>query len=241
MTEQALRALLDEMLALGRETEWVEFKHNQEDPDEIGEYISCLANSACLHEKAEAYLIWGIENNSLRPIGTTFKPFLAKVGNEELENWLSSQLSPGIEFRWYEIIYKGVTLAVTVIPAASHTPIQFKGTEYIRVGSYKKKLKEIPEKQKELWRKLSLAAFEKGIARSGATSEDVLRLIDYPASFELLGITLPDSRVGILDRLQEQRIILTRGVDNYEITTWERCCLRKSWTISIGWAGRLSG
>jgi predicted HTH transcriptional regulator len=105
-----------------------------------------------------------------------------------------------------------------VIPAACHTPIQFKGIEYIRIGSYKKKLKDIPEKQKELWRKLSLTAFEKGIARSNATSEDVLRLIDYPGCFELLGITLPDSRVGILDRLQEQKVILTRGVDRYDLT-----------------------
>lgn len=218
MTEQALGALLDELLAMGRETEWVELKHNQHDPDEIGEYISCLANSACLHEKPEAYLIWGIEDNSLRPVGTTFKPFLAKVGNEELENWLSTQLSPGVEFRWYETIYRGVTVVVTVIPAASHTPIQFKGTEYIRIGTYKKKLKDTPEKQKELWRKLSLTAFEKGIARSSATSDDVLRLIDYPGCFELLGIALPDSRVGILDRLQEQKVIVTRGIDSYDVT-----------------------
>jgi len=218
MTDQALRALLDELLALGRETEWVEFKHNQDDPDEIGEYVSCLANSACLHVKPEGYLIWGIENSSLQPVGTIFKPFLAKIGNEELENWLSTQLSPGIEFRWYEVLYRGFTLVVMVIPAASHTPIQFKGTEYIRVGSYKKKLKDIPEKQKELWRKLSLTAFEKGIARSGATSDDVLRLIDYPGCFELLGIPLPDSRVGILDRLQEQKVIVTRGIDCYDLT-----------------------
>ena len=94
MTDQALRALLDEMLALGRETEWVEFKHNDEDPDDIGEYISALANSACLHEKPEAYLVWGIESQTLRPIGTTFKPYIAKIGNEELENWLSRLLSP---------------------------------------------------------------------------------------------------------------------------------------------------
>ncbi len=43
-------------------------------------------------------------------------------------------------------------------------------------------------------------------------------MIDYPACFELLGITLPDSRVGILDRLQEQEVILTRGVDRYDLT-----------------------
>jgi len=218
MTDQALRAMLDEMLALGRETEWVEFKHNDEDPDDIGEYISALANSACLHEKPEAYLVWGIESQTLRPIGTTFKPYIAKIGNEELENWLSRLLSPGVEFRFYETLYQGVTIVVMVIPATSHTPIQFKGTEYIRVGSYKKKLKDMQEKQKELWRKLSLTAFEKGVARSGASSEDVLRLIDYPTFFSLLGIPLPDSRVGILDRLQEQKVIITRGVDSYDIT-----------------------
>ena len=49
--------LLASLLALPHETEWVEFKHNNADPDEIGEYVSALANAAALHGKERAYLI----------------------------------------------------------------------------------------------------------------------------------------------------------------------------------------
>jgi predicted HTH transcriptional regulator len=38
--------LILELLKLPKETEWVEFKHNNSKPDEIGEYISALSNSA---------------------------------------------------------------------------------------------------------------------------------------------------------------------------------------------------
>ncbi len=43
-----LANLLRELCKLPKETEWVEFKHNNDDPQLIGEYISALANSAAL-------------------------------------------------------------------------------------------------------------------------------------------------------------------------------------------------
>jgi ATP-dependent DNA helicase RecG len=51
-----LISLLHELCALPKETEWVEFKENNDNPEEIGEYISALANTAALQRKAFAYL-----------------------------------------------------------------------------------------------------------------------------------------------------------------------------------------
>jgi len=51
--------LIKQLILLPEETEWVEFKHNNSDPYEIGEYISALANSAPFQEKSSAYLVWG--------------------------------------------------------------------------------------------------------------------------------------------------------------------------------------
>ena len=48
------RGLVEELVKLSVETEWVEFKHNRADPEEIGEYISALANSAALVNKVHA-------------------------------------------------------------------------------------------------------------------------------------------------------------------------------------------
>jgi len=41
-------SLVQELRKLPHETEWVEFKVNNADPEEIGEYLSALANSVCV-------------------------------------------------------------------------------------------------------------------------------------------------------------------------------------------------
>ena len=59
-----LLSLVRELCKLPHETDWVEFKLNQDAPQEIGEYISALANAATLQGKAQAYLLWGVENGT---------------------------------------------------------------------------------------------------------------------------------------------------------------------------------
>lgn len=43
--------LVSELTTLPKETEWVEFKLNNSNPQEIGEYISALSNSALISSK----------------------------------------------------------------------------------------------------------------------------------------------------------------------------------------------
>src|SRR2546427_4307377 len=62
MTPRQLSSLLVELLGLPHETEWVEWKHNNSDPAMIGEYLSALSNSAALHGRETAYMVWGIED-----------------------------------------------------------------------------------------------------------------------------------------------------------------------------------
>ncbi|MGZ3486259.1 MAG: ATP-binding protein, partial [Isosphaeraceae bacterium] len=95
MTDAQLSALLIELTSLPDETEWVEWKHDDTSKEigpYIAEYLSALANSAALHSKETAYLVWGIEDGTRNVVGTKFKPRKAKQGNEELENWLMRSL-----------------------------------------------------------------------------------------------------------------------------------------------------
>jgi ATP-dependent DNA helicase RecG len=62
-SSEYLEGLLHELRALPRETEWLEFKESYAEPQDIGEYISALANSAALAGKAAAYLVWGIRDS----------------------------------------------------------------------------------------------------------------------------------------------------------------------------------
>jgi len=88
MKSSEFRSKIDELLRLPSETEWVEFKHNNDNPQEIGEYLSAISNGAALHGKRTGYLVWGIQDGSHAVLGTTFRPKQAKKGNENLESWL---------------------------------------------------------------------------------------------------------------------------------------------------------
>lgn len=202
-----LLSISQELRKLQPETEWVEFKHNNDNPEEIGEYLSALANSAALLGKVNAYMIWGIDDQTHDILGTDFRPALCKIGNEELQNWLLHMLSPKINFRFYELTVDEQPIVLLEIGAAFRHPVQFKNTEFIRIGSYKKKLKDHPEKERELWRVFDQIPFEREIAAENMSSEEVLRLLDYPAYFDLLNLPLPESRDGIFSMLQADEMI----------------------------------
>lgn len=153
MKKEEFEVLIEELRALPQESEWVEFKVNNSKPDEIGEYISALSNSACLENKEFGYLVYGIEDKTHKIAGTDFKPKAKKIGNQELENWLATQLEPKIDFKIFEHKVNEKSIVLFQIDAALNTPVSWKGEAYIRVGSYKKKLKDHPEKARKIWQK----------------------------------------------------------------------------------------
>lgn len=214
-----LRSLLKELLKLPNETQWVEFKHNNDTPQMVGEYISALANSAALHGKQSAYLIWGINDTDHEVIGTEFLPSSSKHKQQELESWLLQKIAPKIHFRFYEFTTADeLPVVIMEIPTAIHTPVQFDGTEFIRVGSYKKKLRDFPEKERALWRFFDNKSFEQQIAAKNATSDEVLKLLDYPAYFDLTNQQLPDGRDGILAALKADKLIEISESGQWDIT-----------------------
>lgn len=202
-----LVSLLRELCALPRETEWVEFKVNDAEPEGMGEQISALANSATLVGKAFAYLVWGVRDEDHALVGTTFDPRTARVGNEELESWVLRLLEPKIDFRFFTVAVDGTPVVLLEIARAAGHPVRFSGQEFIRVGTYKKKLRDFPEKERALWRIFDQAPFEDGVATERVPSDEVLRLLDYPAYFDLLEQPLPANRDGILAALADDRLI----------------------------------
>ncbi len=201
-----------------KETEWLEFKHNNENPQEIGEYISAIANSAALLCRQSGYIIWGVDDKTHQLLGTTFKPLDAKVQSQELENWLIGHLHPQVHFKILETDESDSHFVVIEISAAAHTPVRFGDNEFIRVGTYKKKLRDHPEIERKLWAAFQNKAFEDDIAFANAKSEKVLQLLDYPDFFRLTNHPLPDNRSAIIERLLSERLIIERGDDLYDIT-----------------------
>ena len=137
-TESYEVSLVRKLSSLSNETEWIEFKVNNEKPDKIGEYISALSNSAALNRKTHAYMIWGIKDDTHEIVGTKFDPKNTKKGNEELKSWLLRLLSPRIGFTFQKVIIDSKDVVLLKIETATDKPVQFMGEEYIRIGSYKK-------------------------------------------------------------------------------------------------------
>jgi len=209
--------LVNELRKHPRETEWIEFKHNNSKPDEIGEQISALANSALLCGRPNAYLLWGIDDESHNIVGTSFSPSSSKIGNEELENWLLQLLHPKVHFRFLKITVDEIPLVILEIPKASQHPVRFKGEGFIRVGSYVKKLKEFPEKERMLWRLFDATPFESHIAAENIATEDVLKFLDYPSYFQLLEQPLPENRDQILEALKNDALIARTDSNHWNL------------------------
>ena len=94
----------------------------------------------------------GIEDENHAVVGTTFSYAAKKKGNEPLENWVLRKLSPRIDFRFHEVTVDERRVVLLEIDRASRNPVAFDGNEFIRVGSVTKKLREFPEKERDLWR-----------------------------------------------------------------------------------------
>jgi ATP-dependent DNA helicase RecG len=196
----------------------VEFKHNNKDPKEIGEYISALSNTAALNGKSHAYMVWGISDQTHEILGTTFNPKSEKIGNEELESWLLRLLSPRIFFVFHQVDTEHGQVVLLEIERASDKPVQFQGVEYIRIGSYKKNLKDFPDQERALWRIFDKTPFENMVAAEHVSDSDVLKLLDYPAYFEMLDLALPEDRSRILERLSEDQMISRCDAGGWSIT-----------------------
>lgn len=176
MNQAQLEEKLSQLISLPQECEWVEFKHNNDHPQMIGEYLSAISNSAALESQPFGYIVWGIEDGTHDVVGTTFKPRQKKgQGNEDLEPWLNKLLSPRIDFRIFEFnTDDGTPVVLFEIQAANTAPVAFSGRRYVRVGSHKKLLGEHPEKERRLWEIVSgpVVDWSAGICES-ATLHDL--------------------------------------------------------------------
>lgn len=66
------------------------------------------------------------------------------------------------------------------------------------MGSNLQPLAEYPEKEAELWRKFDKTLYEKRIAYSEATDDDVVTLLDYPGYYRKIGAKIPANRDKVL-------------------------------------------
>ena len=152
MTNTELIELIDELRALPKENEWVEFKKGTATTnDKIGQYISAISNAACINNQSFGYFLFGIDDNTHQVTGTTFKLKNKKEGNQELELYLRQYLHPSVRFNHFVCQYDNLHVEIFKIPAAKGEPTHFKKIPYIRFDSSLTDLRNYPEHVKAIY------------------------------------------------------------------------------------------
>lgn len=217
MNKEDIEQLIDELRALPRESEWVEFKGDNWNPEKLGSNISALSNAALLEGKRYGYIVYGIDDKTHIIKGTYFNPDKIKIKGQEIENYIATQLQPRTTFKIIQHTIDDVKVVIFQINTPINHPLRYKGIAYIRVGSYTKELKDHSDKEARLWKKLNKEVFEKILATSYMHATDALNKIEFTQVFRMLNIPLPESREAILEKLVEEKLLHLR-LKKYAIT-----------------------
>ncbi len=146
MTHQQLIDLIDRLRAEPAEREWFEFKANRYQPQELGEYLSALSNTAAWKCKPQGYLVFGIHDGTHEVVGSVFDPYNVKaVGNQDLLIWLNTSLDPNPGFNVEIVDHPDGRVVVFTVRAAQGRPVYFKSEAFARIGSCKTNLRNHPE------------------------------------------------------------------------------------------------
>lgn len=221
---------LERLISEGAERPWLEFKHNNSNPEEIGQYISALSNGALLQGNDKAFLVFGIEDGTLRKVGTAFRPDHVKKGNESLLNWLMRKLDPQVSFKFHEFQCDGLSFVILEIEPSFYKPVKFDAEAFVRIGQHKKRLADHPELERSLWLATGKRRFENSIALANVPAGDVLELLNWRTWYSLQGLPEPDKPSEVLRSFVTQSIVSDEYDSSFAITNLGALLLAKDIT-----------
>ena len=195
-----------------KESECLEFKVNNTDPDLIGKLCSALSNAARIHNKSYAYVLWGVDDNG-SIIGTDFNPDTIASDGSIRKFRLAQLLKPPINCDFRAVEHPSGRVVMLEIPATSISPTEFKGTAYVRIGSATPKLSDHMNKMQTLIKNLQTYTWESDIAKSFLSAGEVLYYLDYQSYFKLTKQVEPQIESEILQYFESDKII-EKDIDN---------------------------
>lgn len=128
-----LNKILDELLS-NPENECVEFKkaENNFDIDTLGKYFSALGNEANLKNKQYSWIVFGVDDKTHELTNTNF---YSDNNFNKVKKQISDNTTDNIGFiEIYEFTRDSNRVIMFQVPAASGTPINWKGFPYGRNG-----------------------------------------------------------------------------------------------------------
>lgn len=207
--------VFENLISFKDEYEWLDFKENWFSKDEIGEYISAIANGAALSGREYGYVIWRIRDSDKKIVGTSVN-FDRDIDGEPYKHYLARNLKPSIPFETTEFEYDGLRIVMLIIPASKAVVTKYKGQAYIRIGSSKERLDKFPEWEIKLnstlvngfptivscaaphyaqdltFKRLIMYYAAKGISLNKASFERSLRLRSNDGEYNVMAYILSD-------------------------------------------------
>lgn len=134
MTKDRLHIILQELLSLTAENEIVEFKLARDNYSftKVGKYFSALSNEANLQHKPYAWLVFGINNDDHKILGTNYRK--QRKSLDSLKKEIADKTTNRITFiEIYELDEPDGRVVMFQIPAAPKgMPVAFDGVWYGR-------------------------------------------------------------------------------------------------------------
>ena len=144
-----------------------------------------------------------------------------------MENWLRSLLSRNADFEFHTVRMNDNNVGVLIIYRAANQTVMFEKTDYIRVGSYTKKLNEYPTLQAQLWDRIRNTKFEERYAKQDMELTDALRLLDFVTYFDIRNVPQPTDNNGVAHYMEEEGVIVKQDNGLYAITNLGAILLAK--------------
>jgi ATP-dependent DNA helicase RecG len=211
-------ALLERLLRETNEGSWIEFKHNNCEPDLIGRTVSACANGAMLADRDRAYIIWGVEDRTKRRLGTEVRLNNLMKGGENLTNWLSRMIEPRLMLEFLDFEDRGQMFSILVMEPTYDRPVMFSGSEYLRIGENIRSLREFPEHERTLWLATGRRKFESAIALTHQEATEILEKLNITTYYQLKGEDIPKNNDEILRKFVQIGCLRDNMEGTFDIT-----------------------
>lgn len=208
---------LDRWLTTPSETEQLEFKEakQQYDTTKLLKYCVALAN------EGGGYLVLGVTDKLPRKVVGS-GAFSTTPELNKIKAYIVEKLHFRVEV--FELDHVDGRVLVFEIPSRpSGQPIAYDGTYLMRAGE--DLVPMTPDKLKRIFAE-SQPDWLTQIAKSDASSEDVIALLDTQMFFDLLKLPYPTGRDGVLEKLKSEGLIIHKG-SGWSITNLAAILLAK--------------
>ena len=210
--EKAIRCLKDSLYPVPTELNEIDWKSDLSSKSErLAQHLCAFSNIP-----DGGFLVFGVNDDaSMFSVTKEQTDTIVKT----LGNIAFNNLSQSVQIQHNTIEYNGNALLFVYIPEQTEKPVYLRGKtiydSYHRSAGQTVKMS--PQEVKQMIAESQGLLFHEQIALTRATSDDVLRLLDYDCYFQLTGRNFPESKSTILDVLANEEFIVKQD-DYWNIT-----------------------